>query len=175
MVRTLQPQKTTLRDLTLTRPWLEHEGLGNGPRIDLSDFTALTTLRIYQVFLCGEEDPLEAWRSLPRSLERLEVFYDDGDLTRFDGDDFLRGLLAHKKEYLPHLRTVSINSPEQAWDSDTEEFKPAGPWTPPPTLARAFKTAGVNIDIWLGPVEHPKFEELDIRHLELPRKWRSLV
>ncbi|EED12978.1 hypothetical protein TSTA_054860 [Talaromyces stipitatus ATCC 10500] len=172
-VRTLQPQKATLRELTLTRPWLVHEGLGNGPRIDLSDFTALTTLRIYQVFLCGEEDPLEAWRSLPRNIEGLEVFYDDWELTRFDEDDFLRGLLAHKKEYLPHLRTVSINSPEQTWDSDIEEFKPAGQWTPPSPLARAFKTVGVNIHIWLGPVEPPKFEELDIPQLlEPPRKRR---
>ncbi|KAJ5167568.1 uncharacterized protein N7482_006349 [Penicillium canariense] len=174
-VRTLQPQKATLRELTLTRPWLVHEGLGNGPRIDLSDFTALTTLRIFQVFLCGEEDPLEARRSLPRSLEELEVFYDDWELTRFDEDEFLRGLLAHKKEHLPYLRTVSINSPEQTWDSDTEERKPAGPWTPPSPLARAFKTADVNLEIWLGPVEHPKFEELDIPQLlKPPRKRRRL-
>ncbi|QKX55380.1 uncharacterized protein TRUGW13939_02472 [Talaromyces rugulosus] len=174
-VRAIQPQKATLRELTLTRPWLEHEGLGNGPRIDLSDFTALTMLRIYQVFLCGDEDPLEAWSSLPRSLERLDVFYDDWDLTRFDEDDFLRGLLAHKKEYLAHLRTVSIHSPEQTWDSDIEEFMPTGQWTPPSPLARAFETAGVNIDIWLGPAEPPKFEELGIPQLlKPPRKRRFL-
>ncbi|RAO64697.1 uncharacterized protein BHQ10_000709 [Talaromyces amestolkiae] len=174
-VRALQPQKATLRELTLSRPWLEHEGLGNGPRIDLHDFTALTTLRIYQVFLCGLEDPLEAWSSLPRSLERLDVFYDDTDLTRFDEDDFLRGLLAHKKEHLPHLRTVSINSPEQIWDSDTEEFKSTGQWTPPYPLAQAFKTAGMDVEIWLGPVERPKVDKLDIpQFLEPPRKKHCL-
>ncbi|KAJ6103751.1 hypothetical protein N7486_003973 [Penicillium sp. IBT 16267x] len=174
-VRTLQPQKETLNELTLTRPWLDHEGLGNGPRIDLSDFTALTTLRIYHVFLCGVDDPLEAWRSLPRSLEELEVFYDDWDLTRFDEDEFLRGLLANKKEHLPQLRTVSINSPEPTWDSETEEFKPAGPWTPPSPLARAFETAGVTLDVCLGPIEPPTFEELDIpRLLEQSRNRRRL-
>lgn len=174
-VRTLQPHKATLRELTLSRPWLVHEGLGNGPRIDLHDFTALTTLRIYQVFLCGVEDPLEAWSSLPRSLERLDIFYDDWELTRFDEDDFLRGLLAHKKDHLPHLRTVSIHSPEQTCDDDAEEFESTGQWIPPSPLARAFKTAGVDVDIWLGPVEPPKLEELDLRELlEPPRKRRCL-
>lgn len=174
-VRTLQPHKATLRELTISRPWLIHEGLGNGPRIDLHDFTALTTLRIYQVFLCGDQDPLEAWSSLPRSLERLDIFYDDWDLTRFDEDEFLRGLLAHKKEHLPHLRTVSISSPESTWDSDTEEPKPAGQWTPPSPLAQAFKTADVDVDIWLGPVEPPKLEKLDsTQFLEPPRKKRRL-
>jgi hypothetical protein len=172
-VRTLQPHKATLRELTLSRPWLDHEGLGNGLRIDLHDFTALTTLRIYHVFLCGEEDPLEAWSSLPRRLERLDVFYDDWELTRFDEDDFLRGLLAHKKEHLPYLRTVSIHSPEQTWDSDTEEFKSTGQWTPPSPLAQAFKTAGVDVDIWLGPVEPLKLEELDLSQFLGPlRKGR---
>lgn len=166
-VRTLQPQKATLRELTLTRPPLDHEGLFNGPRIDLREFTALNTLRIYQVFLCGEDDPLEAWRSLPRSLGRLEIFYDDWDLTRFDEDNFLVGLL-HNKQYLPNLHTVSINSPEETWDSDTEETKPTGQWTPPSPLAQAFKTAGVDVHVWLGPMEEPNFEELDIPQLLEP-------
>ncbi|KAL2787784.1 hypothetical protein BJX66DRAFT_340866 [Aspergillus keveii] len=175
-VRSLQPQKATLRELTLTRPWLDHEGLFNGPRIDLSDFTALTTLRIYQVFLCGLDDPLEAWKSLPRSLEELEIFYDDWDLTRFDEDEFLLGLLAHKKEHLPQLRTVSIVSPESTWDTGTQDDGPAGPWTPPSPLGRAFESAGLNVDVHLGPINPTKFEKLDIpRLLEQPRKRRRLA
>ena len=164
-VRTLQSQKDTLRELTLTRPPLVHEGLGDGPRIDLSDFMALTTLRIYHVFLCGWDDRLEAWRSLPRNLEELEVFYDDTDLTRFDEDEFLRGLLAHKRAQLPRLRRVSINSPETTWDSEAEACKPSGPWTPPSPLARACETAGVKLDVYLGITEPPKYEELDLPQL----------
>ncbi|KAJ5449962.1 uncharacterized protein N7458_006411 [Penicillium daleae] len=167
-VRTLQPHKETLRELTLTRPWLDHEGLGNGPRIDLSNFTALTTLRIYQVFLCGWDDCLEAWKGLPRNLEELEVFYDDTVLTRFDEDEFLQGLVVHKEAHLPRLRTVSINSPEMQW----EDPQPSGPWTPPSPLARAFENAGVNLAVWLGATEAPKFEELDIPQLFDPSRTR---
>ncbi|KAJ0416683.1 hypothetical protein BJY00DRAFT_290969 [Aspergillus carlsbadensis] len=149
-VRALQPQKGNLRELTLTRQWLDHEGLGNGPRIDLSGFTALTTLRIYQVFLCGEDDPLEAWRSLPSCLEELEIFYDDWDLTTFKEDEFLRGLLMQKKEHLPHLRRISIGSPEELWDTENQEYKPAGQWVPPPPLKRALELAGLELDVQLG-------------------------
>lgn len=155
-VRTLQPQMGSLKELTLTRPWLDHEGLFNGPRIHLRDFTALITLRIYQVFLCGEDDPLEAWRSLPRSLEELEIFYDDWDLTTFQGDEFLLGLLMHKAEHLPHLRRISIASPEMIWDTEKEEYNPAGRWSPPPPLAHALEIAGLTLDVQLGN-ETPAF------------------
>lgn len=40
-VMLLLPQKETLEESTMTRPWLEHESLDNGNRIDLSEFTAL--------------------------------------------------------------------------------------------------------------------------------------
>ncbi|KAJ5722766.1 hypothetical protein N7488_000801 [Penicillium malachiteum] len=149
-VRTLQPQKASLKELTLTRPWLDHEGLFNGPRIDLSDFTALTKLRIYHVFLCGHDDPLEAWRSLPRSLEELDIFYDDTDLTTFEEDEFLSGLLVHKQEHLPHLRKISIASPETIWDDENEEPEPAGRWLPPPPLAQALELAGLDLVVQLG-------------------------
>lgn len=149
-VRTLQPQMGSLKELTLTRPWLVHEGLFNGPRICLKDFTALTTLRIYHVFLCGTDDPLEAWRSLPHSLEELEIFYDDWDLTTFEEDKFLLGLLVHKEEHLPNLRRISIASPEVMWDTEKEECKPAGRWSPPPPLAHALEIAGLALDVQLG-------------------------
>ncbi|KAJ6102293.1 hypothetical protein N7486_004720 [Penicillium sp. IBT 16267x] len=71
-VRTLQPQMGSLKELTLTRPWLKHEGF----------------------------------------LEELEIFYDDWDLTTFEEDEFLWGLLVHKEEHLPHLRRIIIASPE---------------------------------------------------------------
>ncbi|EKV05251.1 hypothetical protein Pdw03_3051 [Penicillium digitatum] len=73
-VRALKSQKTTLTELTMNRPSLDHEGLGNGPRIDLSEFTALHTLRIYHVFFCGWDEPLNVWKGLPRNLEVVEVF-----------------------------------------------------------------------------------------------------
>ncbi|KAJ5625179.1 hypothetical protein N7510_001488 [Penicillium lagena] len=182
-VRTLQPQQATLRELTLTRPPLEHEGLFNGPRIDLSEFTALTTLRIYHVFLCGWDDPRSAWRALPRSLEALEVFYDDTELTQFleEGeseayDPFFLALVRHKKTHLPHLLTVSINSPEGIWDDERDGFKPGGPWMPPPSLAHEFETAGVKLDVWIGPMAGPQWERTDISLVfERPRKRCRLL
>jgi hypothetical protein len=66
-----------LEELTLTRPTPPHEGLGEGPRIDLSDFRALRTLRIFHLFLVGIEPRDQAWRGLPGNLETLEVYYDD--------------------------------------------------------------------------------------------------
>jgi hypothetical protein len=98
----------------------------------------------------------------------LEVFYDDTDLTRFDEDEFLQGLVVHKEAHLPRLRTVSINSPEMQW----EDTQPSGPWTPPSPLARAFENAGVNLAVWLGATEAPKFEELDIPQLFDPSRTR---
>ncbi|KAL4924590.1 uncharacterized protein BDV17DRAFT_274094 [Aspergillus undulatus] len=76
-VHALQPQKHSLTELILTREDPAHEGLFVGPRIDLSDFKALTALRIFELFLQGVEDPSDAWRGLPPNLETLEVFYDD--------------------------------------------------------------------------------------------------
>lgn len=177
-VRTLQPQKATLRELTLTRPPLVHEGLGNGPRIDLTGFNALVTLRIYHVFLCGVDDRHEAWRALPRSLEVLEVFYDDTDLTQFrdEGDSYapdpwLLALVRHKRMHLPYLRSVSINSPECIWDSDREEELPAGPWTPPSSVTSEFAAAGVKLDVWIGYVDPPDWKRMKFPQvLERPRK-----
>ncbi|KAJ5549850.1 hypothetical protein N7535_002207 [Penicillium sp. DV-2018c] len=119
-VRTLQPQRRTLEELTMTRPWIDHEGMFNGPRIDLSEFTALQTLRISHVFLCGWDDPSGVWKNLPHNLEVLEVFYDDYDLAEFlseESDDesydpFLLDLIRNKRAHLPHLRTVTIHSLE---------------------------------------------------------------
>lgn len=168
LVRTLQSQKRTLEELTMTRPWLDHEGLGGGPRIDLSEFKSLTTLRIYHVFLCGWDDRDGVWECLPRSLEVLEVFYDDHDLTPFlcetdDGyDTFVLDLIRHKEAHLPYLRAVTIYSREAVYDHETEEDLPAGLWRLPSSLAREAESAGIKLNVWLGYPDAPNFEEADI-------------
>ncbi|CEJ54392.1 hypothetical protein PMG11_00706 [Penicillium brasilianum] len=168
-VRALRSQRRTLEELTMTRPWLDHEGLGNGPRIDLSEFTALESLRIYHVFLCGWDEPSGVWKGLPRSLEVLEVFYDDKDLTQFlwESDDepydtFLLDLIRNKRAHLPNLRTVTIYSFDQIYDREREEALPAGLWTLPSSLAREAEVAGIKLDVWLGCPDAPKFKEADV-------------
>ncbi|KAJ5758361.1 uncharacterized protein N7511_007055 [Penicillium nucicola] len=168
-IRALRSQRRTLEELTMTRPWLDHEGLGNGPRIDLSDFTALETLRTYHVFLCGWDNPPRVWKGLPPSLKVLEVFYDDTDLTQFlwESDDepydtFLLDLIRNKRAHLPHLRTVAIYSFENIYDSEREEYLPAGPWTLPSSLAREAEAAGIKLDVWLGYRDAQNFEEADV-------------
>ncbi|KGO73778.1 hypothetical protein PITC_034940 [Penicillium italicum] len=171
-VRALQSQKATLTELTMTRPPLVHEGLDNGPRIDLSEFESLKTLRIYHVFLCGWDDPVGVWKGLPRSLETLEVFYDDTDLTTFlwESDDspydtFLPDLIQHKRTHLPHLHTVNIHSAEAIFDPETDMFLPAKPWTLPSSLAHEVESAGIKLSVWLGYRDSLDFEETDVFEL----------
>ncbi|KAL3462815.1 hypothetical protein BJX64DRAFT_258631 [Aspergillus heterothallicus] len=87
-VRSLQLQKASLTELSITRPAPEHEGLTEGPRVDLSGFPALRVLRTLDVFLVGTEDAVDAWRGLPPHLEVLEVFYDD---TGYEGGRLFEG------------------------------------------------------------------------------------
>lgn len=159
-VRTLQTQKSTLEELIMTRPWLVHEGLGNGPRINLSEFEALKTLRIYHVFLCGWDDRFGVWRDLPPNLEVLEVFYDDIELTKFQNeydpdryDTFLADLIRHKRSHLPHLHTVTIYSPERLDDSEEDDKGRealTGLWELPSSLASETEAAGIKLKVWLG-------------------------
>jgi hypothetical protein len=116
----------------MTRPWIDYKGFGDGPRIDLSEFTALQTLRTYYVFLCGWDNPSGVWKNLPYSLEVLEVLYDDKVCTTFlwESDDerydtFLLDLIRSKRAHLLHLRTVSIHSFEEVYDPEREEYLPA--------------------------------------------------
>ncbi|KAK4861253.1 hypothetical protein LT330_004169 [Penicillium expansum] len=171
-VRAMKSQKATLTELTLTRPPLVHEGLGDGPRIDLSEFTSLKTLRVYHVFLCGWDDPIGVWKGLPRSLEVLEIFYDDTDLTKFlwEGHDspydtLILDLIQHKRVHLPHLHTVNIHSPEGIFDPETDEYLPAGLWTLPSSLAREAESAGVKLSVWLGYQDPPDFKKTDVFEL----------
>ncbi|KAJ5204698.1 uncharacterized protein N7498_005577 [Penicillium cinerascens] len=171
-VRTLQSQKRSLEELTMTRPRLVHEGLGNGPRIDLSDFQALRILRIYHVFLCGTDDWPGVWRNLPPNLEELEVSYDDGDLTTFlyEGDavaydPFLLDVIRHKTTHLPHLHTVTIYAFERFDDSESESQgieDSAGHWKLPSSLASEAEAAGIKLDVWLKFDDSPTFEGVDV-------------
>ncbi|CAG8294934.1 unnamed protein product [Penicillium nalgiovense] len=65
-MRTLQWQKATLVELAMTRPWDKYKFIDDGPRLDLSEFTSLQTLRIYHAFLCGDGHcPYRVWKGLP--------------------------------------------------------------------------------------------------------------
>lgn len=171
-VRTLQSQRRSLEELTMTRPWLDHEGLGNGPRIELSEFKALRILRLYHVFLCGWDDWPGVWRDLPPNLEELEVFYDDRDLTRFldEGDavsydPFLLDVIRHKTTHLPHLHRVAIYAFERVDDSESESQSTeasSGHWKLPSSLASEAKAAGIKLDVWLKFADGPNFEEVDV-------------
>ncbi|KAJ5126878.1 hypothetical protein N7448_007657 [Penicillium atrosanguineum] len=161
-VRALQSQKSTLEELILTRPRCVHEGLYTGPHIILSEFTALKTLQIYHAFLRGWDESFRIWRCLPPNLEVLEVFYDDTDLYRFqndcepDGyDSFLPDLIRHKRTRLPHLHTVTIYSPENRYDSESEgederTVNVPGLWELPSSLASETEAAGIILNVWLG-------------------------
>lgn len=169
-VRTLRSQRRTLEELTMTRPWIDHKGFSDGPYIDLSEFTTLQTLRIYHIFLCGWDDLSGVWKSLPYSLEVLEVFYDDKDCTTFlwESDDepydtFLLDLIRYKRAHLPRLRKVTIYSFDEVFvDPKREEALPAGLWTLPSSLAREAKAASIKLDVWLGYPEVPNFEEANV-------------
>ncbi|KAJ5824603.1 hypothetical protein N7447_006943 [Penicillium robsamsonii] len=166
-VRPLQSQKASLEELTMTRPPLVHGGLGDGPHIDLSEFTALKTLRIYHVFLCGWGH-YSLWESLPRSLEVLEVYYDDLQITDYLsgadqglGGHFIPDLIKHKRSHFPHLHTMIIHSSEGVPEPETDMGWTIGLWTVPPLLAQECDEAGVKLNVWLGSRERLKFDEED--------------
>ncbi|KAJ5502921.1 hypothetical protein N7463_005795 [Penicillium fimorum] len=166
-VRSLQSQKGSLEELTMTRPPLEHEGLGDGPHIDLSEFTALKTLRIYHVFLCGLGHN-SLWESLPHSLEVLEVYYDDLQIIEYlSGADkesschFIPGLIKHKRLHFPHLHTMIIHSSEGVPELETQMEWTLGLWTLPPLLAQKCDEVGVKLNVWLGSRECLTFDEED--------------
>ncbi|KAJ5676863.1 uncharacterized protein N7477_002496 [Penicillium maclennaniae] len=146
---------------------------GNGPRINLSEFTALKTLRIYHVFLCGWDDRVGVWRDLPPNLEVLEVFYDDTDLTGFQNeydpdryDTFLPDLIRHKRTHLPRLHTVTIYSPERpdAFDDEGQDEQEDLPslWELPPLLASETEAAGITLKVWLGVDDLTNWDSTEI-------------
>jgi hypothetical protein len=179
-VRIIRSQKESLEELIMTRPPLDHEGLGNGSRIDLSEFTALKTLRIYHVFLCGWDNPEGVSRCMPPNLEVLEVFYDDTDLTQFFWEDdeqpydtFILDVIRNKTHRLPRLHTVEIYSPGWLGDRELEETGQTGSsaWSLPGPLAAEAKKAGIRMRVWIGQDVWSRIDELDnidvFRSLEL--------
>lgn len=170
-VRTLQLQKDSLEELIMTRPPLDHEGLFNGPRINLRDFPALKTLRLYHVFMCGYDHPSGLSKCLPPNLEILEVYYDDTDLTNFFWEDegqpydtFIHELMRNKRADLPRLHTVTIYTPEYIYDEEDGEMLEVGLWGLREPLAHDADELGIEVNVWIG-IGHkgePKFEKMDV-------------
>lgn len=112
----LKQQKESLRVLTLTqRTWSSEPD--EEPQLDLSDLTALTTLRICRAFLEGDGNPFETWRKLPSNLEELEIHYTVQFLTLHKDDPFLHGLLENRAEHFPKLGTVSTSQDKRREDN----------------------------------------------------------
>lgn len=184
-VRTLQPQKETLEELVMTRPRLVHEGLHNGPPIQLRDFSALKVLRIYHVFLCGFDALDGISTRLPPNLEFLEVWYDDTELWKFlvehndepPYDRFLEILVRDKKSHLPKLNKVTVYTDENLYDSDNIEELEAGRWELPAFLAHDADEAGIEINVWLGCAHYfyQPLQESDtiFRSLEISQNSRA--
>ncbi|KAL3441785.1 hypothetical protein BJX65DRAFT_313516 [Aspergillus insuetus] len=123
-VRALRTQKGTLTELLLTRKTPECERMYMGPRIDLSEFSSLRVLKIFEVFLTGVEPEEHAWRGLPPSIELLEVFYDDASYQgirlfegypedRFSEEDQAYGEYEDEDEDREHRAEVEV---EEWWD-----------------------------------------------------------
>lgn len=158
LIRCLESQKTTLRELTLTRPPAEDEELYTGSPVDVHDFGPLTTLTIFHVFLSGSAYPLDVRKTLPRSLEVLEVYYDNPGFfdvsEEYEGRMWLMELLRGKEEHFPNLIRVEVHSP----DDDVED--PPGFWLlPPPNLAKQAGVAGVEVRVWQGDGPFPECDE----------------
>lgn len=166
--RTLQPLKTTLRNLTIPeRPKNSEEYyLQSEPCIDLRDFTALTTLRIYEVY-----DPTEVLRVLPPSLEVLEISHDTERAVRQEGvvleleevardtiEPFLFGMLRYKHAHVPCLLSVRIISDEISWPEEgLDDPEDWDPWTPPSSLVQQYEEAGVKLRVRIGVLTYWAF------------------
>ncbi|KAJ5170835.1 uncharacterized protein N7500_003618 [Penicillium coprophilum] len=164
-VRALISQKASLEELTMTRGPLVHGGLGNGPRINLSEFPNLRTLRIYHVFLCGWDDRC-VWETLPPNLEVLEVYYDDLKLPHYlfwaqelPDDSYILDVIRHKKSHFPNLNTMNLHSSEGVPEPEDDREWSDGWLRVPPLLAHEADSAGVKLNVWLGSRERLVFDE----------------
>lgn len=157
-VNALQPHKGSLKSLSFTRHVpLYNEGLDCGPPAHLADFTSLTTLNIYHIFLTGDENEGEAWKRLPRNPEQLFVFYDDPDVYPFLETlpySFLMDLPRRKAEHFPKLQRVTIKSLETLYDVDGEPLL-SGPWVPPTSVRSEFERAQIKLSTILGDPDGP--------------------
>jgi hypothetical protein len=158
-VRALHCQKECLTSLTFTRTPIVHEGLGDGPKVDLHEFTKLTTLRIFGVFLMGD-DARPLLETLPPNLEELEVYYDDTSYVEFLQDvhnQWLMDLADWKEAHFKSLRRVSVSTGENGLmyvDDDDEragdEVAVPPRWKPPTHWKEKFEAIGVELRIALS-------------------------
>jgi hypothetical protein len=177
LLRALAPQQKTLERLAFTK--YQHT-VGGAPEItieraiDLSNFTALKSLAISDLYLIGRRDTFRAEDlHLPPLLEDLQVLYGKRDVycrggykTEIFGDDWvwLRGLLQSKRTSSEKLKRIDFISPDVPCVEDDPEFirqdgvtkKPtpiqlvaAKVWTLPESVVSLAADAGVELNVVL--------------------------
>ncbi|KAL9121631.1 MAG: hypothetical protein Q9187_001809 [Circinaria calcarea] len=160
-VRALGSQKDSLKHLSMTRRWQYNKGMPYNPPIDFSNFTALTFLRLFHVFLVGVHfgPAKNIHEKLPAQLEQLEVYYDDAPHHRFvevHELGWLTVMALLKPTHLPALQAVAIFSPERLGEIEGDEEN-HGAWVPPSCVSQAFEQAGIALSIDL---QYPLFPGL---------------
>lgn len=162
--RALQPLKATLRNLTIQACPDGGAYPLSEPCINLRDFRALTTLRVYDDFLTRDEvyDLVEVLRVLPRSLEVLEIFHATGSVggeldyvARNTIEPLLSDLLRHKEAHVPRLLSVRIITHELSWPEEgIDDPADWDLWKPPSSLVQEYENAGVKLRVRLGASRH---------------------
>lgn len=137
----------------------------------MSDFTALTTLRVYDDFPIRDEvyDFVEVLSVLPPSLEVLEIFHAaefiNGELddeTRNVIEPFLLDLLRHKHAHVPRLLSVRIITHELSWPEEgIDDPEDWDLWKPPSSLVQEYENAGVKLRVRLGASRHEEVSNLE--------------
>jgi hypothetical protein len=145
-----------LETLVVTRTKGKERDVGG---FDVTDLGALQRLALPHAYLVDEksENAKPLGERLPRSLEELEVFYDDPERTNLikgaPQPDWLLGLLDPEEEVAPkRIRIVSLEGPgESPIEYDWQRKPPGSTWQPPTVLTSAFETANVSCSIYLHP------------------------
>lgn len=150
-VRALRFQKDSLKHLGITRRLQYHKDVSSNPPINLSNFTALTSLRLFHTCLVGGGfgPAKNIHENLPPQLELLEVYYDDTPYHRFAEVHelgWLTDLALLKPTRLPALKTVAIFSPERLGEIEGDEENHDA-WVPPSCVSEAFKQASIALNI----------------------------
>jgi len=115
-VITLDTLTITREDTFLQEPWF--------PRMQLHDFTALTTLRILSSYLIGNDSNNELEKALPKSLQILEVTYDTGTSYRLQSHKWLRKIATKKRRAYPNLRRITMSDCASGFKLDFNEAPP---------------------------------------------------
>ncbi|CZR52446.1 uncharacterized protein PAC_02323 [Phialocephala subalpina] len=179
--RALSPLKSSLEKFVFTRNDPNHEGLYYSDAIDLREFSKLRELCVFHVLLVGYSDRNTIWKNLPKSLESLEVWFDDLGYTNFicDGGpagaetpDWLFGILKHKGEAFPGLGRVRVVSLEW-WDMDQDEEGDGesgdATFRLPRELTRALEDKGVSYSVYLH--ESRRWKEVVEGGMRWDEKW----